>query len=199
MTGAEVFGAAQALTEYRLAIDELFATVDAVVVPTVPTFPTLVEVAADPIGINARLSRFTDFVNLLDCCAVAVPGAAAPTPPVRRDRHRHPGADPLAADIAARLHAAAGGTLGATGTPVPAAPWPDGPPGLGGDARGRGRRRARGLPLHHELTALRLASSGRTTVRAYTLVRGRRVPPKPGLARAATPGRRDRDRGVRAR
>ena len=30
--------------------------------------------AADPIGVNGRLSRFTDFVNLLDLCAAAVPG-----------------------------------------------------------------------------------------------------------------------------
>ncbi len=39
-----------------------------------PNHPTLAEVAADPIGTNSRLGRFTNMVNLLDLCAVAFPG-----------------------------------------------------------------------------------------------------------------------------
>ena len=39
-----------------------------------PEHPTLAEVAADPIGVNSRLGRFTNMVNLLDLCAVAFPG-----------------------------------------------------------------------------------------------------------------------------
>jgi allophanate hydrolase len=47
--------------------------VDALLLPVTPTHPTLAEVAADPVGVNARLGRFTNFVNLLDLAAVAVP------------------------------------------------------------------------------------------------------------------------------
>jgi allophanate hydrolase len=43
------------------------------VLPTAPGHPTLAEVAADPLGANARLGRFTNSTNLFDQAAVAVP------------------------------------------------------------------------------------------------------------------------------
>ncbi|MFE2065646.1 allophanate hydrolase [Streptomyces sp. NPDC059467] len=46
---------------------------DAVLLPTAPGHPTLAEVAADPLGANARLGRFTNSTNLFDLAAVAVP------------------------------------------------------------------------------------------------------------------------------
>ncbi|MET7457732.1 allophanate hydrolase [Streptomyces sp. NPDC005574] len=46
---------------------------DAVLLPTAPGHPTLAEVAADPLGSNARLGRFTNSTNLFDLAAVAVP------------------------------------------------------------------------------------------------------------------------------
>jgi allophanate hydrolase len=55
------------------------AKVGALAVPSVPCFPTLAEVQADPLGPNARLGTFTNFVNLFDMAALAIPG------PPRRD------------------------------------------------------------------------------------------------------------------
>jgi Asp-tRNA(Asn)/Glu-tRNA(Gln) amidotransferase A subunit family amidase len=49
------------------------ADVDALLLPVTPGHPTLAAVAADPIRVNARLGTFTNFANLLDLCAVAVP------------------------------------------------------------------------------------------------------------------------------
>ena len=49
---------------------------DLLAVPTVPRFFTVAEVAAEPIGANSRLGTYTNFVNLLDLCGLAVP-----TPP----------------------------------------------------------------------------------------------------------------------
>jgi len=46
---------------------------DALLLPTAPGHPTLAEVAADPLGTNARLGRFTNSTNLFDLAAVAVP------------------------------------------------------------------------------------------------------------------------------
>ena len=43
------------------------------VVPSVPRIPTVGEVAADPIGINAMLGTYTNFVNLLDLAALTTP------------------------------------------------------------------------------------------------------------------------------
>lgn len=46
---------------------------DALLTPTTTCHPTLQEVAADPTGVNSRLGRFTNFANLLDLAALAVP------------------------------------------------------------------------------------------------------------------------------
>ncbi|MFJ4424563.1 allophanate hydrolase [Streptomyces bobili] len=50
-----------------------FADADALLLPTAPGHPTLAEVAADPLGANARLGRFTNSTNLFDLSAAAVP------------------------------------------------------------------------------------------------------------------------------
>ncbi|MBA2946405.1 allophanate hydrolase [Streptomyces himalayensis] len=46
---------------------------DALLLPTTPGHPTIADVAADPLGANARLGRFTNSTNLFDLAAVAVP------------------------------------------------------------------------------------------------------------------------------
>lgn len=63
----------QRLDGYRLAAGDLFDRIDALLLPTTTWHPTLAEVAADPVGVNASLGRFTNFVNLLDLAAVAYP------------------------------------------------------------------------------------------------------------------------------
>lgn len=39
--------------------------------------PTLAEVAADPVGVNAGLGTYTNFANLLDLCGVVGPAREA--------------------------------------------------------------------------------------------------------------------------
>jgi allophanate hydrolase len=51
--------------------------VDALVVPTAPMHPRIDEVAADPVGVNSRMGTYTNFCNLFDMCAVAVPAGMA--------------------------------------------------------------------------------------------------------------------------
>ncbi len=50
-----------------------WAQVDLLMVPTAPGHPTFAEVAADPLGANAQLGVYTNFVNLLGWCALALP------------------------------------------------------------------------------------------------------------------------------
>ncbi|MFZ8340990.1 allophanate hydrolase, partial [Staphylococcus aureus] len=45
----------------------------ALLTPTTTWHPTLDEVAADPVGANSRMGRYTNFANLLDRSALAVP------------------------------------------------------------------------------------------------------------------------------
>ncbi len=52
--------------------------VDLMLLPTVPGHPTVAAVAADPIGANGRLGLYTNFVNLLDMAAIAIPVGVAP-------------------------------------------------------------------------------------------------------------------------
>lgn len=72
-TAVELFADLHRLGELAaLACQELDG-LDALVTPTTTSHPTLAEVEADPVGVNSRLGRFTNFVNLLDMCAIAVP------------------------------------------------------------------------------------------------------------------------------
>jgi allophanate hydrolase len=83
--GAERFSAVDTFTaQYQLqalrrAADEMWTTVDVVLLPTTPTIYTHAQIAADPIGLNTNLGYYTNFVNLLDMAAVAAPAGVRPS------------------------------------------------------------------------------------------------------------------------
>jgi allophanate hydrolase len=72
------FDAFHRLAEARRRAQQMFREIDALLLPTAPFAPTLAECAADPIGPNSRLGTFTNFVNLCDLAAIAVPAARGP-------------------------------------------------------------------------------------------------------------------------
>jgi allophanate hydrolase len=72
-SAADAFRAQHRLQELRAATDRLWDEVDVLVLPTVGTTFTQAEIAADPIGRNLDLGRYTQFANLLDLAAVTVP------------------------------------------------------------------------------------------------------------------------------
>ncbi|MEU4287679.1 allophanate hydrolase [Kribbella sp. NPDC026596] len=74
LTAADAFAGFDRLATLARASEHLWTQLDALLLPVTPEHPTLAEVAADPIGVNSRLGRFTNMVNLLDLCAVAFPG-----------------------------------------------------------------------------------------------------------------------------
>jgi allophanate hydrolase len=69
----DAFRGMDRLAELRRAAEPMWTNVDVLMLPVTPTHPTLAEVAADPVGVNARLGTYTNMTNLLDLCAVAVP------------------------------------------------------------------------------------------------------------------------------
>ena len=69
----DAFDARYQLVEYKRQADDLLANVDVMLCPTTVTHPNKAEVAADPIGFNSRLGTWTNFMNLLDYSALAVP------------------------------------------------------------------------------------------------------------------------------
>jgi allophanate hydrolase len=72
-SAADAFAAFYRLERTRRAVERTFAEVDALALPTAPTLCTVDQVLADPIALNARLGTYTNFVNLLDLCGLAVP------------------------------------------------------------------------------------------------------------------------------
>ncbi|MGE0729289.1 MAG: allophanate hydrolase [Acidimicrobiia bacterium] len=74
-SAVEAYEGGYRLAELRRLAAAAWAGVDGLLFPTTPGVATLAEVAADPIGRNSRLGTYTNGVNLLGWCAVAVPGA----------------------------------------------------------------------------------------------------------------------------
>ena len=70
----ELFAAEYELRALQHQADAMWADVDVLLVPTAPTHPTLAALAADPFEPNRRLGHYTNFVNLLDMAAHALPG-----------------------------------------------------------------------------------------------------------------------------
>jgi allophanate hydrolase len=168
------------LDHLRLRTATALAGVDALLLPTTTDHPTIAEVRADPVGVNSRLGTFTNFVNLLDLCAVAVPagrtgdGAEFGVSVIAPAFH-----DRVAADVA-RLVA---GDDGDRPPPVAAA---SGPAGIGLVVVGA---HLTGQPLNHELTSrgARFVGPVRTSA-DYALHLLATDPPKPGLVRVAGGG-----------
>ncbi|TIU15599.1 MAG: allophanate hydrolase, partial [Mesorhizobium sp.] len=95
--------------------------VDLFCVPTAPTHYTVDVVLADPIVTNSRLGTYTNFVNLLDMCGVAVPtGKRDDGLPMSVTLLAAAGKDALTASLASELQAASGLDLGATDWAMPA-------------------------------------------------------------------------------
>ncbi len=114
-SAVDAFRGHYALAELRRRTAPVWDRVEAIAVPSVPCFPTLAELEADPLGPNARLGTWTNFVNLLDLAAIAVPGPfRADGLPAGITLIGPRGADARLAALAARFQHAAQPRLGAT-------------------------------------------------------------------------------------
>src|SRR6202040_4077949 len=69
------FAALYRLQALRKVAERAFAGVDALVLPTAPTAYSTAQVLANPVELNSRLGTYTNFVNLLDLCGLALPAA----------------------------------------------------------------------------------------------------------------------------
>jgi allophanate hydrolase len=73
ITAVETFKSQYALARYARAAEALWREVDVLMLPTAATSYRLREVMAEPLSLNANLGLYTNFVNLLDMCAIALP------------------------------------------------------------------------------------------------------------------------------
>ena len=120
-TAADAFAAFYQLEDLRRVSDYTFASIDALVLPTAPTIYTVAQVLADPIQLNSRLGTYTNFVNLLDLCGLALPAAIRPDgAPFGVTLLAPAGADAALAAIGRQFHQATGLPLGALKVAQPA-------------------------------------------------------------------------------
>jgi allophanate hydrolase len=103
------FEALYRLAERKRRTSRAWSEFDAMIVPTMPRFYTVAEVEADPVRLNSRLGTYTNFVNLLDLCAIAVPGGGRGDGlPSSVTLIARSGADGLLAGIASAIAARSG-------------------------------------------------------------------------------------------
>jgi allophanate hydrolase len=72
-SAADAFKAQYALAGLKREADAMLASVDALLVPTAPTHYRITELEADPVRLNSHMGKYTNFVNLLNWCALALP------------------------------------------------------------------------------------------------------------------------------
>jgi allophanate hydrolase len=193
-SAVDTFRAHYRLAALRPVAQALWQRVDVLLVPTAPGHPSLDAVRADPVGANARLGAYTNFVNLLGWCAVSVPaGVTSVGLPFGVTFIAPGGFDAALLAVARRWQADAGQTLGATGRvsqvdaaaamPVAPACEPQMPIVVVG-------AHLSGMPLNGQLTergATRVVAT-RTAPHYRLFALAGTVPPKPGLQRVADGG-----------
>jgi allophanate hydrolase len=186
----DTFEAFYRLQALKRRCDAQWLKMDVLAVPTSGTLYTQAQIAEAPVERNTHLGHYTNFVNLLDLCALAVPGAfrgdglPAGITLIARANNDHG-----LAEIGGRFHRASRVPLGATRFEPPATAPP--PAVRGGDVvLAVVGAHLSGLPLNPQLTT-RGAHLLQTTVtsadyRLYALPGT--TPPKPGLVRVANSG-----------
>jgi allophanate hydrolase len=189
-SAADAFAAFYALEALRRARDHAFRTFDAMALPTVPTAYTVEAVLADPITLNSRLGTYTNFVNLLDLCALSVPASMrADGTPFGITLIAPAGEDAALAAIGRAFHADTALPLGATGKPQPPLAAI---PALAADNEisvAVVGAHLSGMPLNRELTAFGARFLEETATAAdYRLFLLPGAPPKPGLIRVDVGG-----------
>lgn len=78
LTAADAFSNIYQLAALRKEARRQWSHMDVMVLPTVPTVYTIEQVNADPVQLNRNLGYYTNFVNLLDLCAIAIPAGFRP-------------------------------------------------------------------------------------------------------------------------
>jgi len=172
--------------EARRLARALFASQDILLLPTAPGLPTLADLAAEPVAANSRLGTYTNFVNICDLAALAVPaGFRGDGRPTGVTLVGPAFSEARLAGLGAALHAAAGVTLAAGTQPVPPAPTPL---ALGADELpllAIGAHMA-GLPLNPQM--LRHGGRFLASVETAPLYRLHDLGNRPGMVRLAEGG-----------
>jgi allophanate hydrolase len=195
LAGAAKYGAADAFAaEYRLqeirrAVEPTWREIDLLVTPTAGTIYTIEEVNAAPVQRNTDLGHYTNFMNLLDLAAIAVPaGFQANGLPFGVTLAAPAFADEGLCRLGGAVQRTLVETMGATKHAIPAAAAAAPAPGVVRIAVCGAHMS--GLPLNHQLTdrGARLVRTCRTAPRYRLYALAGFTPPRPGMVRADSGG-----------
>jgi len=187
-SAADTFAHLYKLRAAKRVCDAVWNDIDVMLTPTAGTIYRVDAMEADPIRLNANLGYYTNFMNLLDLAATAVPaGFQNDGLPFGVTLIAPPHQDGPLLHLASRMQQALGGKLGATDHALPPAAkltlLPDGQVRVAVVGA-----HLSGLPLNHQLTerSARLVSATQTApkYRFYALPDGKR----PGLIKVAAGG-----------
>ena len=122
ISAADTFAHLYQLRAFKRVCDAVWNNIDVLLTPTAGTIYRIDDMQADPIRLNSNLGYYTNFMNLLDLAATAVPagfqhdglpfGVTLVAPPHQDGPLLH---------LASRMQQALGGNTGATAHPLPAA------------------------------------------------------------------------------
>lgn len=184
-SAVQAFDAAYELEALRRETESVWEQVDFLLLPTTPTQYTIAQINESPVALNTNLGYYTNFVNLLDLAAVAIPaGFKANGLPFSVSLIGKAFTDEGLLQLADRLHRSLATTLGGATRELaetPAIEPPPAPPGcilmavVGAHLTG--------MPLNWQMTQrkARLVRTTRThgDYRLYAVPNT--TPPKPGL------------------
>jgi allophanate hydrolase len=173
-SSVDAFLASYKLMAARRRTETAWRAVDVLALPTTGTIYKIADVLRQPVKLNTNLGYYTNFVNLLDLAAIAVPAGMRPNGlPFGISLIGPAMSDTALLDLGARY----------LGEPVDAATIP-----LGCVAISVVGAHLSGMPLNHELTSRggRRISTTKTSAEYRLFHLAGTKPPKPGLRR--TPG-----------
>lgn len=193
-SAADLYAAQTQLRAYGQQAAAMWDDIDLLLVPTAPTHYTIADMRADPVVLNRNLGEYTNFVNLLNYAAIAVPSSLrADGLPFGVTLIGPCGSDWQLAELGQRLHHSTGLKQGVTGLNLPEAKVIAGLTAIEKEAAiavAVVGAHLTGMPLNSQLTErgaqLVQACSTAAHYRLYALPNT--TPPKPGLKRVAAHG-----------
>lgn len=122
ISAADTFAHLHTLRALKRTCDAVWNDIDVMLTPTAGTIYRIDDMQADPIRLNSHLGYYTNFMNLLDLAATAVPaGFQSDSLPFGVTLIASPHQDGPLLHLASRMQQALGGMLGATAHALPLA------------------------------------------------------------------------------
>ena len=190
-TAAQGFRAMYQLKELEIEAKKAWAKCDVILVPSAPNHPTLEDLKNHPILKNSELGMYTNFVNLMRLCAVAVPaGFTDAGMPFGITLIAQEGSDNALLELAAQWQLLFGLTLGKSTTKASPAELTIAKDNKDSIEIAVVGAHLKGMPLHSQLTErnARFIKSCKSAKSYRLFALPNTTPPKPGLVKAIANG-----------